>query len=203
MRLPHLQVVIASTRVRRRGGVIGRWVARELGARADCTCEALDLREWDLPVLTAARPPARGEYQDERARAWGAAVARADGFVIVTPEYNHGYPAPLKNALDLVYREWARKPVGFVGYGGSGGGIRSVEQLRQVAVELQMASVRRQVVIPRAFRAFDEGGEPVDPHHARDLGELVDDLLWWARALAAAREQDAREGDDTAAAPGG
>jgi NAD(P)H-dependent FMN reductase len=184
---PHVQVVIASTRVRRRGGIVGRWVAGVVGARADCTSELLDLRTWDLPFFVAARPPARGGPQDDRAREWGETVARGDAYVIVTPEYNHGYPAALKNALDHVYDPWVRKPVAFVGYGGSGGGVRAVEQLRLVAAELQMASVRQQVVIPRAFRAFDEAGRPLDGDFERVLGEALDDLLWWARALAVAR----------------
>jgi NAD(P)H-dependent FMN reductase len=117
---------------------------------------------------------------------WAETVEAADGFVLITPEYNHGYPAALKNALDLVYAEWGRKPVAFVSYGGPAGGVRAVQQLREVVIELDLVPLRRQVAIPRVHTALREDG-PDDPRHASAAERLLDDLAWWARALAGAR----------------
>jgi NAD(P)H-dependent FMN reductase len=118
---------------------------------------------------------------------WAAEVDAADGYVVVTPEYNHGYPAALKNALDLVFEPWRRKPVSFVSYGGPGGGMRAVEQLRQVVVELEMVPLRHQVAIPRVYMAFDGAGQLHDDGHARDADRLLGELAWWAGALRTAR----------------
>ena len=95
-----------------------------------------------------------------------------------TPEYNHGYPAPLKNALDHLFSEWNRKPIGFVSYGASGGGLRAVEQLRQVAIELKMAPVRRHVAIPRVWEALDGSGVPRDPQVTEQARALLDEMAW-------------------------
>ena len=116
-------------------------------------------------------------------------IARADGFVVITPEYNHGYPGTLKNALDLVNAEWRAKPMGFVSYGGPAGGVRAVEQLRQVAVELHLVPLRDAVAIPMARSAFGDGGAPADPDGfiADSLETMLERLVWWSRALAAAR----------------
>ena len=110
----------------------------------------------------------------------------ADGYVLVTPEYNHGYPASLKNALDHVYTEWVRKPVSFVSYGGPGGGARAVEQLRQVVIELQMAPLRQQVLIHRFWTKLGHDGFLSDGHED-EATELLDELVWWAGALSTAR----------------
>jgi NAD(P)H-dependent FMN reductase len=143
------------------------WFDAIARARDDLATEVVDLLAWDLPWYRAAEVPARAAYRDEATIRWAAKVAEADGFVFVTPEYNHGYPAALKNALDLVYAEWSHKPVTFVTYGGSAGGVRAAEQLVQVAVELKMAPLRAQVHIPMAGRVFgrDGRGEP-EPRHA-------------------------------------
>ncbi|MBI3966262.1 MAG: NAD(P)H-dependent oxidoreductase [Chloroflexi bacterium] len=122
---------------------------------------------------------------------WGRVVDAADGYVIVTPEYNHGYPAALKNALDHTFVEWHRKPVAFVGYGGVGG-ARAIEQLRQVVVELEMAPLRHAVhILPEVMWEALAAASPVDPAVFASLEAradlLAEDLVWWARALAAAR----------------
>ena len=189
--LPHVLVILGSTREGRRGETVARWFAGLAGERDDLTSELVDLRDWPFPFLSARVPPSRGLYEDPLTIAWAAKVASADGFVLVTPEYNHGYPAVLKNALDVIFAEWSRKPVSFVGYGGSAGGVRAVEQLRQVAVELGLAPLRRQVTIARVGGAFDETGRPREEYHDASAGRLLDELAWWARALAAARDSDA------------
>ena len=146
--------MLASTRQRRRGEWVGAWFAAIAHARDDLSAEVVDLLAWDLPWYRGPEVPARGVYRDEATLRWAAKVAEADGYVLVCPEYNHGYPAPMKNALDLVYAEWSHKPVTFVTYGGSAGGVRASEQLVQVAVELKMAPLRAQVHIPMAGRVF-------------------------------------------------
>jgi NAD(P)H-dependent FMN reductase len=103
-------------------------------------------------------------------------VARADAYVLITPEYNHGYPAVLKNALDTVFAEWGGKPVGFVGYGGPGGGVRAVEQLRQVVIELDMIPLREQVMLQRVYAAFDELGHLRDASLDPEVTTLLDAL---------------------------
>ena len=186
MGAPHVLGILGSTRQGRIGDRVARWFAEVASERADLTYEPVDLRDWSFPLLDAARPPARGDYEDPLTVRWAGTVARADAVVLITPEYNHGYPAALKNALDLVYAEWGRKPVAYVSYGGPGGGVRAVQQLRQVAVELDQVPLRRQVAIPRVRTALADGA-PADPWYAQSAERMLDDLVWWARVLAEAR----------------
>ena len=134
--VPHIQVILGSTRNGRLGDRVAAWFMGHASVRRDLTAELVDLRDWPLPFFDEPTPPIRGGYANPAQRAWAAKVEAADGYVFVSPEYNHGYTAVLKNALDHLYAEWTYKPAGFVGYGGLGGGIRAVEQLRQVVVEL-------------------------------------------------------------------
>lgn len=185
--------ILGSTRQGRRGELVADWFGAIAAAREDIDYEPVDLRDWDLGFFDEPRPPSTGDYQNESQRRWGQKVDAADGFVWITPEYNHGYPAPLKNAIDFLYREWNRKPVSIVSYGAASGGVRAAEQLRQVAVEVQMAPLRRAVSIPRAFRAFDgEGRLQADAeYHDRSAVAVLDELAWWATALREARAQTA------------
>jgi len=166
---------------------VTRWFDEIATARDDLAFEVVDLRDWDLPFLTTPVPPAMASPTDPLTQRWAAKVDEADGYVLVTPEDNHGYPAALKNALDHVFQPWRRKPVAFVGYGGPAGGVRAVEQLRQVVVELEMVPLRHQVAIPRAYMAFDEDGALRDPWHADDAVRVLEKLAWWAAALRTAR----------------
>ena len=129
-----------------------------------------------------------GTYLDEAANRWVAKVAEADGYIIVTPEYNHGYPASLKNALDYPYDQWNDKSVGFVSYGGYAGGARAVEQLRQVAAELRLADVRNSVHIIFAGQAFSEDGTPKDQSYSEGLVPVFEDVALWAQALRTVRQ---------------
>jgi NAD(P)H-dependent FMN reductase len=147
-----------------------------------------------MPFFDAPIPPAmpgRPPYEHEVVKRWTQAIAASDGFIMVAPEYNHGPSAVLKNAIDWVYPEWNRKAVTFVGYG-SVGGARAIEQLREIAVEMQLAPTRAAVHIPVAALYAHFQGKDTTPH----LNELnavadqaLDDLLWWTRALQAAREK--------------
>jgi NAD(P)H-dependent FMN reductase len=183
---PRILVILGSTREGRIGDKVARWVMRKLDARTELEFELVDLRDYPLPVYDGPS----GDRPKPVVRRWVDKVAAADGYIIVTPEYNHGYPAALKSALDHAYREWNRKPIAFVSYGGHAAGYRSVEQLRQVAVELQLVPIREQVGIQAPWAAFDEDGELTRPGAEEALRQMVDDLLWWARALQQARAAD-------------
>lgn len=181
-----IQVILGSTREGRFGETVAQWFYGLAETRQDITTEFIDLRDWPLPEFSEPRSPSGGHYA-EAARPWAERIAQGDGYVIISPEYNHGYPGRLKNALDHLYREWNNKPVAFVSYGGAAGGARVVEQLRLVAIELQMAPIRESVVIPMARREFGDSGQPANPMFAQRANSLLDQLVWWARALKRAR----------------
>ncbi|HEX2187073.1 MAG TPA: NAD(P)H-dependent oxidoreductase [Chloroflexota bacterium] len=180
---PKVLVLLGSTRRGRVGETVARWLMGQLHERREADFELVDLREYRLPVEDGPSP----EQDDGVARRWMAKVGAADAFIIVTPEYNHGYPAALKCALDCAYEEWNRKPVAFVSYGGHGAGYRAVEQLRQVAIELQMVPIREQVGIQYPWAAFDAHSRLVRDGAEQAVRRMVDDLLWWARVLQPAR----------------
>ncbi len=184
---PHILVILGSTRQGRKGEAVARWFMERTGRRSEATFELADLRDWPLPFIDSPMPPASGQY-DPAALPWAEKVSTADGFVFVTPEYNHGYPAVLKNALDHIYHEWGNKPGAIVSYGSYGAGYRAAEQLRQVLVELGVAPIRRQVGIPAVWAAFDEQGRIRDGAQDRSADALLDELLWWTAALRAARD---------------
>ena len=188
MPTPHVQLILGSTRQARFGEAVAGWFHRIASARTDLTVELLDLRDWPLAFLDAHIPPAMAVSADPDTRRWADRLSQAQAYVLLTPEYNHGPSAVLKNALDHVYEEWRRKPVGFVSWGGPGGGVRAVEQLRQITVELQMAPMRQQVAIPNVYASFDPDGNPIDPRHAADAAVALDELMWWTAALTAARD---------------
>jgi NAD(P)H-dependent FMN reductase len=187
-------VILGSTREGRFGDKPAQWIRDFLSRDDRLQVELVDLRDWPLPMFDQPKSPTRvtdGDYGHPVASRWAAKVGEADGFVIVAAEYNHGYTAVLKNALDWIYAEWRRKPVTFVGYGNAGG-ARAVEQLRQVAVEFQMAPIKYAVHLPGpVFMAVRNAPAPVDPAHFAPVeqaaGAMRDDLVWWAGALREAR----------------
>ncbi len=177
----NIGLILGSTRQGRLGGTPYHWVQRvaEIELQGKATLTTIDLRDWNLPHFDSPVSPAYAtEYTSELTKRWSAAITPLDGFIIVTPEYNHGYPGVLKDALDHLYKEWNGKPVAFVSYGGGSGGIRAVEQLRMVAVELQMIPIRPEVNIRLVWEAFDEQGTPkeaaiLEPALKTLLAELV------------------------------
>jgi NAD(P)H-dependent FMN reductase len=187
---PRIGIVIGSTRPTRFGEKPAVWVHEIAQKRPDLDFELLDLRDYPLPLFDEEMSPAWGPLKNEVAQRWAAKLAALDGFILVTPEYNHGTSAALKNALDYAYKEFVRKPVAFVGYGGVGA-ARAIEHLRLVAVELQMAPVRNAVHITAAdFLGLWRQGKSFDefPHLAQAATAMVDDLAWWTKALKTARE---------------
>jgi NAD(P)H-dependent FMN reductase len=186
-----LGIVLASVRKGRRGEGFAQWIRALIAERADVETTLLDLRDFPLPAYEyEAMPTAIEEnYTDETARRWSAAIHSLDGFVFVTPEYNHGYPGNLKNAIDHVQSGWWYKPIAFVSYGGAASGGRAVEQLRAVAVEVRMVPVRGEVNLRLMGLALDEQRRPTDPFYAQRAAAMIDQLLWWARVSKQARER--------------
>ncbi|MCD0486321.1 NAD(P)H-dependent oxidoreductase [Streptacidiphilus sp. ASG 303] len=179
-------IIIGSTRPGRNGEAVARWVHEIADRRTDAAFELVDLLDYRLPLLDEAYPPSMGQYSQPHTRAWAEKIASFDGFVIVTPEYNHSVPGALKNAIDFLYAEWANKAVGFVGYG-STGGSRAVEHLRLIAGELQMADVRSQVALS-LFTDFEDFSifKPADAQRGA-LTSTLDQVVAWANALAPLR----------------
>jgi NAD(P)H-dependent FMN reductase len=171
-------VIYGSTRPGRFCHTVVRWTVERLAAS----------EKFQLDVIDPADPPA-GPSSDERpSQSLQQRLGHADAFVIVTPEYNHGYPAPLKALIDSSGAEWHAKPVAFVSYGGASGGLRAVEQLRLVFAELHAVTIRDSVSFPGAWEQFDESGALRNPERAqRGMETLLARLKWWAVALRSAR----------------
>jgi NAD(P)H-dependent FMN reductase len=187
-----ISVIVGSTRQGRFSEKPAQWIFQRLKNRGGVDARLLDLRDFPMPFFDQPVPPAmpgRPPYENEVVKKWTAEIARSDGFIFVTPEYNYGTSAVLKNALDWVYPEWNRKAAAFVSYG-SAMGARGVQQLRLTAIELQLAPVRFSVYIPVAtLWAHFQGGD-VDAGLTELEGAaktMIDDLLWWTAALKAAR----------------
>ena len=184
--MTQIGIILGSTRPNRNGEQVAKWVLDIASRRNDATFELVDLRDYPLPHLDEPLPPSLGQYQNDHTKEWAEKIASFDGFVIVTPEYNHGTSGVLKNAIDYLYGEWNNKAVGFVSYGAAGG-ARAAEHLRLVAAELQMADVRQQVVLPLAtefenFRTFKPGN-----YNVAALNTLLDQVVAWSTALAPLR----------------
>lgn len=182
-----IKVIVGSTRANRFSEKPAQWIFGLAKQRTDLDVELLDLRDYPLPFFEEAVPPgmAKDSYTNPAVVKWRDKVRDADGFIICTPEYNHGYPAVLKNALDYTYFSWARKAVAFVAWGGTGG-IRSVEQLRLVTIELDMVPTRWAVHIPSPWSITDASELATDQNN-RAAAALLDHLTWWATALKNAR----------------
>ena len=187
-----ISVIVGSTRKSRFSEKPAHWILQHLKKRNDLDARLLDLRDFPMPFFDQAVTPAtpgRPAFENEVVQKWTAAIAQSDGFVFVTPEYNYGPSAVLKNAIDWVYPEWHRKAACFVSYG-SAMGVRSVQQLRQTVIEIQLAPIRSSVHIPVAtLMAHYQGGD-VDAGLAEleaPAGAMIDDLLWWTAALRTAR----------------
>ncbi|AUY52692.1 NAD(P)H-dependent oxidoreductase [Streptomyces sp. CB01881] len=183
-----LAVITASVRAGRLGPAVADWFLAQAKERPEFAVHDVDLADHPLPLVL---PEPGGDLPARAARvrdSLRAVLTAADAFVVVTPEYNHSFPAALKNTVDWFYEEWAAKPVGFVSYGGLSGGIRAVEQLRQVFAEVHTLTVRENVALPDAGRRFDEQGRLSDPEPSvRSANLLLDQLGWWGRALRTAR----------------
>ena len=179
-------IVTGSTRPGRVNLQVAEWVKHIADKRSDVTFEIVDIADYQLPLYDEAIPAAYGQYAHEHTKKWAAKIGSLDGFIFVTPEYNHSFSGALKNAIDFIYGEWNNKAAGFVSYG-SGGGIRAVEQLRQIMSEIQIADVRAQVFMS-LFSDFENFSvfKP-DPRHEASLETVLDQVISWSKALKSVR----------------
>ncbi|RKT70404.1 NAD(P)H-dependent FMN reductase [Saccharothrix variisporea] len=185
-----LAVIVGSTRSGRFAPVVANWFTEQARQRADLDLDVLDLADLGLPDVLAGW----GEEPADEVKAVSPRLADADAFVVITPEYNHSFPAPLKSAIDWHTAEWRAKPVGFVSYGGHGGGLRAVEQLRLVFAELHAVTIRDTVSFHGAWSRFDENGEPLDAEGVNGAAKtMLDQLVWWGTALKDARAKQPYE----------
>lgn len=189
MAKPKIAIIVGSTRANRFADAPAEWIAKIGEDRSDLDFEVVDLRDYPMPFFDELSSSLYSPSKNEIAQKWQAKIATFDGFLIVAAEYSHGPTGVLKNALDYAYTEWNRKPVAFVGYGGVGG-ARAVEQLRLIAIELQMAPTRNAVhIVWGDMMAVREGKKLADMAHLNQAAKgVLDELSWLAAALKTARD---------------
>lgn len=190
-------IVIGSTRPGRKAEAVARWVMEIAETRKDASFELVDILDYALPLLDEPVPPSKGQYSKPHTKAWAAKIDSFDGYVFVTPEYNHGTSGALKNAIDFLYKEWNNKAAGFVAYG-SAGGTRAVENLRLVMGELQVADVRAQVSLSlhTDFENFTKFRPAA--HHEKAVNEMLGQLIAWGEALRAMRRNGEKKNSSLA-----
>lgn len=181
-------IILGSTRPQRNGEAVARWTYEKAHRRRDAEFELIDIADYRLPLLDEPIPPSMGQYRQPHTKQWAEKIASLDAFVFVTPEYNHGMSGALKNALDFLYAEWNNKVAGFVSYG-SAGGVRSVEQLRLVMAELQIADVQAQVMFS-LYSDFENYSvfKPAASHET-SLETMLDQIIAWGNALKPLRQE--------------
>ncbi len=185
-----LKIIIASTRPGRKGPSITQWVYEVAKTHPEFNTEIVDLAVINLPLLDEAEHPRLQKYTQQHTKDWSAIIDAADAYIIVTSEYNYGYPATLKNAIDFLYNEWCYKPAGIVSYGGLSGGIRAVQQLKQVLSSVKMVPLAESVNIPFFTKHIDaEGKFTADDILNRSLETMLKELAIWTEAMKQMREK--------------
>ena len=183
-----IAVITGTTRPGRANLGVAQWVLEQASRRSDAEFELVDIADWNLPLLDEAMPAGFQQYANTHTQSWSAKISEFDGYIFVTPEYNHSISGSLKNAIDYLSVEWNNKAAGFVSYG-SMGGARAVEHLRGIASELQLAHVRNQVTFS-LFTDFENFSEFKPTHQsASALDPMLDQLLPWTRAMQSLREE--------------
>src|SRR2546422_11042635 len=187
MKALRIAIILGSTRPGRNGEAVAKWIHEITKKRTDAEFELVDIKDFNLPLLDEPMPPIMGQYSKPHTKAWAAKIGSFGGYVFVTPEYNHGVPGALKNAIDFLFREWNDKAAGFVSYGGAGG-ARAVEQLSLGLAEGQMATVRNHGLLSMFtdfvnFSVFKPG-----VRHETSVNEMFDQVIAWGGALKALRE---------------
>ncbi|MEO3830161.1 NAD(P)H-dependent oxidoreductase [Actinomadura sp. B10D3] len=183
----NVAIIIGSTRPGRNGEAVARWVHDLAARRDDARFELVDLKDFELPHLDEAMPPAMGRYELPHTRKWADKISFFDAYVFVTPEYNHSTSGALKNAIDFLYDEWHNKAAGFVGYG-SLGGARAVEHLRLIMGELKVADVSSQVALSLATDFENFSALKPAAHQERAVRAMLNEVIAWGGALKALRD---------------
>lgn len=185
-----LKIILCSTRPGRKGPLVLDWLLKLARADKKFRTQVIDLKEENLPFHNEPELPALHHYKYKRTRQWSRKIAAADAFIFVTPEYNHGYSAPLKNALDFLFREWNYKPAAFVSYGGIAGGTRAVQMLVQVVTALKMMPLTESVHFPGFSKYITEEGTFVPPQEAeKGAIKMLSELAKWSYGLKKIREE--------------
>ena len=182
-KLPHLQVIIGSTRPGRVGKAVAEWVQAEAVAHGGFEVELVDLADVALPLLDEPNHPRFGKYINDHTKAWSATISRGDAFIFVIPEYNHSYSAAVKNALDYLHSEWQYKPVGLVSYGGVAAGTRAVQALKPVLTALKAVPLVESVNIPFVTQFLHDGAFVPNETLSGSTKTLLDELVRWTGAL--------------------
>ena len=183
-------IIVGSTRPGRRAPEIAEWVLKFAKERTDAEFEIVDIKDFNLPLLDEAIPPSLDKYQNAHTKAWAAKIASFDGFVFVTPEYNHSISGALKNAIDFIFKEWNDKAAGFVSYGTTGG-ARAVEHLRGIAAEIMIADVRAHVSLSLFTDFVNFGDFTPAEYHTAQVKTMLGQLVAWAEAMKGVREKKA------------
>jgi NAD(P)H-dependent FMN reductase len=184
-----LKIITGSTRPGRKGPAIASWIAKAAEQHPEFEIELVDLAEVNLPFFDEPNHPRLQKYEHQHTKDWSARINSADAFIIVTPEYNYSYTAPVKNALDFLYNEWNHKPVAFVSYGGVAAGTRAVQALKLVVTAQKMMPVAESVNIPFFTKHIDDKGNFVpDEGLTKSADSMFAELLKWTKGLKAIRE---------------
>lgn len=177
-----IAIILGSTRPGRNGEAVAKWVYNISSKRSDAKFELIDLAEYNLPLYDEPYPASMQKYQNDHTKKWSQKISEFDGYLFVTPEYNHSVPGALKNAIDYLNIEWNNKAAGFVSYG-SAGGSRAVEHLRQITGMFGIADVKSQVMLS-LFTDFKNMSEfNPDPRHDGEVAEMIDQVVAWSEAL--------------------
>lgn len=183
-------IIVGSTRPGRFATQPAEWLKELASQRTDAEFELIDIAEANLPLLDEPAPPMMQQYSQEHTKAWSEKISGLDGFIFVTPEYNHSVPAALKNAVDYIYYEWNFKPVAFLSYGSASGGARAVEHWRTIAGEMKMYDIREQIMLHNYWNDLNENGEyQFGEEQTKAAESTLDQLVFWAEKMKPAREE--------------
>lgn len=183
-----IAVITSTTRPSRMGPVFANWFMEQIKDVKEAQFDLIDVAEENLPFMEEEHSPSSGIYEKEKTKAWSKKIAGYDGYIFVVAEYNNGYPAPLKNAIDMLYDEWAKKPAAFVGYG-TYGATRSIEHLVNVTAKLNMVPLPAHIVaIVEPWSAVNEDGSLKPEYVKGKIDGLVENVTWWAELLKPARD---------------
>jgi NAD(P)H-dependent FMN reductase len=186
--MTNIKIIVGSTRPNRFGIQPATWIYELAKKHPEAKFDLVDLQEVNLPMFNEATPPLMHQYAQEHTKKWAELIGNADGFVMVTPEYNHSFPAALKNAIDYLATEWGYKPVAFVSYGADAGGTRAIEQLRVVTSGMRMYDLGEQVTLANYWAQLNEEGKFLPNDQQNDAAEkLLTAVAFWSEKMKAAR----------------